>query len=212
MVLSDLLEHTRGAVLRDVRVPQLFSDQNIVGYLDEGQNIVATRTHSFVSATRELELNTGENVYQLDADIAFVYSVRLDGYPGRLSISTENWTPDDEARARPTRFTVDRETQTIRFYQVPDQPYTAVLRVARRPAALSVDDLDVAIELKAQYQLVLADWAAYRCLSLNDTDGMNNPAALLAKRRFDERVNEIKADEYRLKMSSNNHVRGRRVK
>ncbi len=212
MVVSDLLDHTRNNVLRDFRKPNLFPDPLVLGFLTEAQNIVATRTHTFLSAYREISLTAGEDEYPLDDDIVFVYSVRLDGYPGRLSVSTENWTPDNTSESRPTRYTVDKETQAIRFYVCPEAGYTAVLRVARLPVSMTEDTLDDDVELKEQYQLCLPDWAAYRCLSLNDVDGMENQAAMLAKKRFDDAVNEIKFNEYRLKMSSNNHVRGRRVK
>lgn len=212
MNTGDLLDHTRVNVLRDVVVPYLFSDETIVAFLDEGLKKAAVRTHSFVTADRELYIGQGEDTYALDDDIVFVHSVRLDGYAGRLLPATEHWTPDLGGEQRPTRYTTDRETQAIRFYSPPDQDYTAILRCAILPETLTVDTLDYEIPLKPHYQLALADWAAYRCLGLNDVDGMNLDAAERARARFFEQVNEVKRDGYQLKTGPAQRVHGRRVK
>lgn len=212
MTGEELLDYTRKDVLRDMAVPCLFSDETVVGFLNEGLQRAAVRTHSFVEDSRELAVVAAENTYALDADVVYVYAVRLDGYPGRLIAATDERLPDDSTLARPLRFALNKESQSIRFYPAPEQDYTALLRVARLPAELTMASLANEIELKAQYQLAIADWAAYRCFSLNDADGVNDAAADRAKFRFNEAVNEVKRDEYRLKIGHNQRVRGNRVK
>ena len=212
MKLSDLLQHTRDHSLRDKAVPPIFPDSLVVAYLSEGQQKLAVRTHSLIAATREISLEALEDTYTMDADIVFVYSVRLDGYAGRLSPSTEGWTPENDSAARPTRYTTDKETQTMRFFNIPDQAYTAVLRVAVLPATLSVDDLDADLQLKDQYQLAVADYAAYKCFSTPDADGFSPGEADRALGRFNIAVNELKRDEYRLRTGFNARVHGQRVK
>lgn len=212
MNTGELLDHTRVNVLRDVIRPYIFSDDLVVAFLDEGLKKVAVRTHSFVEATRELQIEAGEDTYALDDDIVFIHSARLAGYAGRLLPVSEFWTPDDSTSQRPTRYTTDKETQSIRFYSAPDQAYTAILRCATLPKTLSLDALDAEISLKPHYQLALADWAAYRCLTLNDVDGRNDDAADRARTRFFEQVNEVKRDVYQLKTGPAQRVHGRRVK
>ena len=212
MTLQELLDYTRKHVLRDVQQPYLFPDELVIAYLDEGNKKVATRTHHFVTATRELSLDAGENVYPLDEDIVYVYSVRLDGYHGWLTLSTEDWTKDDGTVSRPLRYTLDRETQTVRFHAIPDQAYTALLRCAVLPATLSEDALSADVEIQDRFRLTPADWAAYRCFGNDDVDGRNDQAAANALARFNMAVGENKRDEYRLKFGHNARARGMRVK
>lgn len=211
MTLDDLLAVTR-SLLRDHASPPLWSDEIIVMYLNEAQERVARLTHSFVIVNRELEIDATDDIYPLDDDVIYVYSVRLDGYPGRLTGSTEGWTPESGNASRPTRYTTDVETQSIRFYSAPDKDYTAILRAAVLPKKLSVDDLDAEIELKTQHQLALPDWAAYRCYTHDDADGRNDMAAEKAKRRFEECLSEVKRDNYRLSTGHGQRANGLRVK
>ena len=212
MTGNELLDYTRKYVLRDTRTPPLFPDELVVAYLDEAQQRIVQRTHAFVESLRELSLSENETLYPLDDDIAYVYAVRLDGYYDYLTTSTDSWTPQDGIKTRPTRYTVDTETQTIRFYPIPDGAYTAILRVARLPAKLTLDNLDDDLELKDRYQLALADWAAHRCFMNDDVDGRNDGAAERALARFNMAVNEMKRDEYKLRTGHLMRVHGDRVK
>jgi hypothetical protein len=212
MTGQELLDYTRKHVLRDTKTPPLFPDDLVVGYLDEAQQRMVQRTHAFVEATREFSLSAGEAFYPLDDDIAYVYAVRLDGISGYLTTSTDSWTPQDTTSTQPYRYTLDTETQTIRFYPIPDGTYTAVLRVARLPVQLTLDNLEDELEIKARYQLALADWAAYRCFTNDDVDGRNDGAADRALARFNMAVNEFKRDEYKLRTGHLMRVHGNRVK
>lgn len=211
MTLDDLLEATND-LLRDASSKALYSDDEKVRGLNEGQNLLATRLHEFVTASRQLNLEAGIDSYPLDEDIIMVYSVMLDGYYGRLTQSTECWTPEGLSLSRPSRYTTDRETQTIRFYQIPDQQYTAILRCARLPTPLSLDSSGVECEVRAHRQLALCDWAAYRCFSTDDADGRNDLAAKLALERFNRKVNEAKTENYQGAIGKSPRVRGDRIK
>ncbi len=212
MKLEELLDYTVKDVLRDTRTPRLFPDRLVVNYLDEAQQRVAQKTHSFVEAYRELSLTAGEDVYPLDDDIAYVYAARLDGQRDNLITVTESWTPYDSGPSKPTRYMTDTETQSIRFYGVPDAAYTVILRVARLPETLSLDRLTADVEIKERYQLALADWAAFRCFSNDDVDGRDDGAAEKALARFNMVVGEFKFDEYRLRTGHLQRVHGNRVK
>ena len=212
MTLADLLDYTRKHVLRDTGKPPLFPDDLVIKFLNEGLRKIATRTHMLVTATEELDLSANEAFYDLDPGVVFVYGVRLDGYTGYLADCTESVVPNYELVSRPTAFTTDGETQSIRFFATPDQDYTAILRVAKLPSVLSEDDLEAEVEIKQQYELLPAEWAGYRCMSLPDADGFAPGVAEVAKRKFLEGVSDIKFDEFRLKTGHNQRVHGRRVK
>lgn len=211
MTSEELMAATRD-VLRDNKKPPLYSDSTILRALNEAQDRFARLTHSFVESTRTLGLTAGEDLYLLDDDIVLVYSVSLEGYTGRLIRSTEAWLPDTAARGRPQWYTTDKDTQSIRFYQAPDLDYTAILRISRLPAALSLSDPCATCEVKARDQVALADWAAYRCLTQDDPDGRNDNAAALAKARFGEAINLAKAEGYRFNTGRSARARGNRIK
>ena len=211
MTLDELLVHTRD-LLRDREKPYLWNDEVVVGYLNEAQELVARRTHSFIPSRREVSLSAGESTYSLDEDVVFVYSAQIEGLAGRLQPATDGWTPTDTIQSTPTRYVLDTETGAIRFYATPDDVYTVLLRVARLPAILTTGNLGAMVELKRQYHLTLADWAAYRCFTHDDADGRNDGAAEKAEMRFHKAVNEHKRDTYRLQTGHTMRVAGQRVK
>lgn len=212
MTLSELLNYTRRYVLRDRAIPPIWPDELIVSYLNEGQQRAAARTHAFVVSEREVPLSADQALYPLDPDIVQVYSATIVGYFEKLVPLTETWTPALSMSRRPSHFNTDRETQSITFYPTPDVDYTAVLRVAHLPVTLTLDDIDTEIDLKPQYQLALADWAAYRCFGNDDADGRNDGAAKTAYERFHATINEFKRDEYKLRTGHGMRAHGDRVK
>ena len=212
MNLSDYLTHIRKYVLRDTAKPPMWPDALIIRRLGEALSRLSTRTHLLVNADREIELEAGVDTYPLDEDVVFVSAGRLAGFTTPLATSTEHWTPNDGAVSRPVRFTLDRETQSVRFYPSPDTNYTTILRVARMPRELSENDMSVEVEVNRKYELVPADWVAYRCFSDPDADGFNPGEAEKAKARFDLAVLECKRDVYRLRTGNSMRVHGQRVK
>ena len=211
MTLDDLLRVTRN-LLRDGVQGRIHEDEDIVLYLNDAQNKLAIRTHSFVSAGKPLELTDGIDLYPLDTEILSVYSCTIEGFYGRLRRRTEVWIPDGLMKSRPVEFDTDKETQSIRFNPTPDQDYTALLRIARLPTDLTLDDNDEECEVRPHWQLALCDWAAYRCFSTDDADGRNDNAAKQAKERFDTAINDIKRENYQAKTGPSARARGNRIK
>lgn len=211
MTLDDLLRVTRN-LLRDGVQGRIHEDEDIVLYLNDAQSKLASRTHSFVSADKPLGLTDGIDLYPLDTEVLSVYSCTIEGFYGRLRRRTEVWIPDGLMKSRPVEFDTDKETQSIRFNPTPDQDYTALLRIARLPADLTLDDNDAECEVRPHWQLALCDWAAYRCFSTDDADGRNDNAAKQAKARFDAAINEIKRENYQAKTGPSARARGNRIK
>ena len=117
MTAEELLEYTRKHVLRDTSVPPLWSDEVILARLSEALWKVATRTHYFIDDDREVAIEPDEVNYTLDPDIKGVHSIKLDGYIGKLQMSTTGWTPNDGIRTRPARYLLNGKTQTVTFYR-----------------------------------------------------------------------------------------------
>ncbi len=211
MTLDDLLRATRN-LLRDGVQGRIHEDEDIVLYLNDAQSKLASRTHSFVSADKPLGLTDGIDLYALDMEVLSVYSCTIEGFYGRLRRRTEVWIPDGLMKSRPVEFDTDKETQSIRFNPTPDQDYTALLRIARLPTDLTLDDNDAECEVRPHWQLALCDWAAYRCFSTDDADGRNDNAAKMAKARFDAAINEIKRENYQARTGPSARAHGNRIK
>ena len=213
MTADEILRFTRYNKLRDRAAPSLWSDETLLRYLNEGQNRFCAQTDYFIEADREATISSGDENVSLDADIQMVYSVRLEGYENtRLQPSTEGWTPDCTYTARPSRYTLERATNTMRLYPIPDTDYTALLRVAVQPTPLSLDDLDSECDLPDDMLLVVADWAAFKAFSEDDADGRNDGAAEKALARYNEGMNRFKRDNYRLRMGFGARAHDQRVK
>lgn len=213
MTLEEFLEHTRKHVLRDLNTPPLWSEDVRVRYASEGLAKIAEKAHHLVDDSEyTVDLTAGESSYDLDSDVKFVYSAKLTGYLGYLATVTESTIPNHVTSSRPAGFSCDAATNTLHFYPTPDATYEAVLRVARLPAKLDVDNQDAEIELPDEWCLILADWVGYRCFSEDDADGRNDQAADRCQARFYQGLKDIKAAVYRKKTGNASQARGRRVK
>lgn len=211
MTLNDLLDLTR-SLLRDTSAPYLWSDDLLTTYLNEAQEKIARATYAFVREDEALAILSAVDTYDLPDYVLMVFRVQLDNEYPPLGASTDGWTPATTETGRPTRYATDSQAQQIRFWPIPDQAYSAILRIARMPTALTLDDPEVDCELQARYQLPLADWAAFRCFTHDDADGRNEQAAQRAKARFDEAVQDHKQDLYKLRVGSATRVGGNRIK
>lgn len=210
MTTFELLTLTR-TLLRDTALPPKWTDEDIVMYLNEAQEKVCRTVMEFVVADYALPVYEGIDAYDIDEDIQLVYRVHLDGVAGTIQPSTDGHIPTTQDLGVPITYTLDSSSRSIRFWPVPREDYTAIMRVARLPAALTVDDIEARCELESRYQIPLADWAAYRCFTHDDADGRNDGAAKLAKDRYEEAVMDHKQDVYRFRTGSALRVCGNRV-
>ena len=211
MTLYELLKRTRTR-LRDKAKGILWTDEEIVDWLNEGVQKFAKDTFWFLEDDRGIELADGDEVMALDEDVLYVNKVSLNGIMGELGCATNGRIPAYQTKSQPTHFAMNAKTQTIRFYPAADSAYTAVLNVARKPEKLSLDNLNAEVELPDEYSLVPVDWAMARCLQDNDVDGINEASADKAERRFYQRVNEAKLQFYRLRTGPKARAHGDRVK
>lgn len=210
MTTDDLLQLT-AELLRDTRKPLKWSDDTKARYLNEAQNLVASRTMFQIDDTLEIETEPGVSLYNLDPRVLMVFDAYLpSGIP--LQPSTDAWTGRLEATGIPSRIVFTSAYGKVRLYPTPDLVTTIQLRVARSPTPLTTSALTAESEIPERWQNALADWAAYRCFTHDDADGRNDGAAALCKDRFDAAVREYKAEQYRLQTGNYARANGRRIR
>lgn len=198
----ELLTILRNDVLRDYAVPYLWSDDLLMTYLNEAQNVMAEDTHCLLdnsSLVAELVTSDGQAEYDLDAAVIHVYSVVHDNeyFPLRDATSNRFGAPVTTATGKPTAYVLDEALSTITLFPTPDATYTLNMRVARRPLEAMSDTVDP--EIPARLHLDLIEYAAYRCLVNNDSDAQNIGKSKVFLDSWTRRVLDAKRKYYRLR-------------
>lgn len=199
MTGDELLTFARRDWLRDLSLPQLWSDDLIYLYLNEAQDKFCRQTYSLYSDAYTVDLVAGTAEYALDTTMLFVFKAWIDGRTTMLRNKTWRGTIGaDLTTGEPIEFTFDERGRTLRVYPVPDQTYTLNLGAAVLPT--DVIDATTEPELEAQYHIDLIEWVAYRCLRANDVDGQKVDVADKFRAAWDERVRDTKREVFRLRM------------
>jgi hypothetical protein len=203
MNLSELVEHSRCSVLRDTAPPFLWSDTEIILYLNEAERLFARRTHCLSDSTSDLTtFNTvvGTADYTLDPRIVFVSEIGVVLDPGEtyqsyhaLRDNTRGQQFVTFSAGRPLCYTAQASSGTIRFVPVPDAIYKIIMTVARKPLNILERGADTP-EINEDYHLALCDYVAYRALSNNDVDGTNQAAGQSFLDRWNTTIRDAKRD------------------
>lgn len=204
MTLDELITHLRTRILRDKAVPPLWSSEELTVYLNEAQDQFARRTHCLADSTSAftfVETEVGTTTYELDPRIVFVKEVAMPD--GRLlQDMSRKRLGRSWGNARPRAYSMDASMRVMRLSCPPDAVYELDLLVARKPLeALEADD-DVP-EIDEDYHLALCDWAAYRALRNNDSEGSAVLAADGFRADWEIRVRDAKRDVFRLRSGAN---------
>ena len=203
MNLSELVGHTRCTVLRDTAVPQLWSDKELVRFLNFGYKDFVIRTHSIIDSVTPayctFDTVIGQDTYPLNAAVLLVNELGIAEYD--INDVLTNYTPlHDRTRSqqrrsftagRPGYYTAQVRTGSIRLMPTPDAVYTIEMIVARKPKRDLEQGSDVP-EIAEQYHLNLCDFAAWRALTGNDPDGTNMAAGKAFRDIYDLAVRDAK--------------------
>ena len=224
MKLSELLNELRQAILRDVSDAvsgatdgAIWSDENLVRYINEGQNKFATMTcilrDETTPAVTQITLVEGQEQYDLDPRVVAILSARVERthlsratygglFSNRGDTSPGYARTDRGSPGTPRAFYTDRETGRVGLYPAPDENWAGKvlqLRVARKPLEpLQYKKLDSVPEISEDYQLDILEWAAWRALRNHDTDGENMAKASAHKTQFMAAVKELSRQAKRL--------------
>jgi hypothetical protein len=203
---SELLAFTR-ELLRDQKAPYLWSDTAIYKYLNEGQRLLAERTHCLIDDENyTVDTEIGVRSYTLEDEILLVMGARVSGEtnvltPGFVSVGESFFA---NTTRQPTHYTLTGGSHRISFYPTPDAVYTVNLVVAIRPTITIT--AGVTPEVPVQAHLALADYAAAKCLYHNDVDGLNAAAADPFNASFMETVRDLKRQIYQHRLGPDRNV------
>lgn len=219
MRLRELLGHLRCSVLRDDSQPRLWSDTELAAFLDEAYRHFARRT--FCLSSDEADFTTFQTVaeqqeYPLDSRVlrveeAGIIEVYADDQKTwfELRDGTRSQVYRSFYAGRPSMYSAQVSTGKIRFSPVPDKAYTVQLRVTHLPLLrLGKGTLESELEIPEDYQLNLADYAAWRALKNNDPEGAQMSAAKDFRDAYDLAVRDAKRDYAHLHAGESAQARG----
>ncbi len=220
MNLSELMEQLRCATLRDTALPQLWSDTELVRYLNQAQIEFAIRTHELVddttAATCKITTVSGQAVYPLHKSVVVVAEAGVvtrdsdteeeTGYTP-LQDRTRRQLPRTHTKGCPSKYTAQVRTNSIRFFPTPDAAYDIELVVARKPLYALVKGNDVP-EISEEYHLALVDFATFRALTNNNPEGSDMASGKEFRALWDLAVRDAKRAIATLRAGENPQVRG----
>lgn len=220
MTLSELMDQLRCATLRDTALPRLWSDTELVRYLNHAQMEFAIRTHALVDdttpATCKITTVPGQSTYPLHSTVVIVTEAGLvtsdaetkeqTGYTP-LQDRTRHQLPRTYSKGSPVAFTAQVRTSAIRFSPIPDAVYEVDLVVARKPLYPMERANDIP-EISEEYHLSLVDFAAFRALTNNNPEGANMASGKDFKALWDVSVRDAKRAIATLRAGENPRARG----
>lgn len=186
MKTKDLLAITRLA-LNDIKKPYLWSDEEIVGWLAEGEGKAARNAHLLRDFTtpeicRHAVL-TSRQYLELDPRVISVRRLTLATRASPLhpisfrDLDTEQPGWIDRV-GTPDRWCRDFESGRIWFNRKPSAADTARILVVRMPLNdLCIERPDAEPEIPSKYHRSLHHWPCYRAHSKPDSDGQDEKKA-----------------------------------
>lgn len=206
MTGAELLALTR-EILRDEKLPYLFSDTAIYRYLNEAQHRMAERTHCIVDdETYEVSLEPSVRSYTLNSNILHVLGARIDGETDPLAVgfTTLGGAFFNGSEGLPLRYSMIGGASKISFYPTPDDSYTVKLIAAIRPTTTIA--ATTSAEVPDEFQTALADYAASKCLLQNDVDGLNVASSQALGASFLEACRDLKRQIYQYRLGPDANV------
>jgi hypothetical protein len=181
--------------IRDDKLPTLFSDSLLNGYLNEAQDEACRRAKLLVDSTDpefvRLRVKVGQRVVPINPRVLIVRRVRmlskqwtLDGLSVRdMDMRYPRWEtlPDGV----PLVYVTDFQTQAIALHPAPDTADTLTLTVVRLPIEdMCADDAEP--EIRPDLHRKLVHWAKYRAMVKPDTDFYDPKTAADELRLFEQ--------------------------
>lgn len=216
MNLGELMGHLRCNILRDESKPYLWSDTELLRYINEAHGLFARRTHCITDDESEFttfETVAGQQSYALDERIVFVSEIGIvtDNGNGELSYCeipdrTRNQLRNSYIQGRPQLHNLQVASHKVRFYPVPDDVYTIVMMVARKPLNKLANTKD-APEIDEDYHLALVDYAAAKALANNDPEKANMAASKDYMDSWSKVIRDVKRDMARLRAGNSPKAR-----
>lgn len=207
MTLQEIMNHLRCNVLRDSALPQLWTDSELLRFVNQAQLEFAIRTHNIVDDTTAeyttITTEAGLGIYPISDKVVHVSEVGLVEYDTtdpqnpvetnyqQLRSRTRNQLRRRYSKGRPCYYTAQVRSHAIRLDPIPDDVYTIEMVVARKPKRELINEKDVP-EIDSEWHLNLCDYAAFRALTNNDPEGANMSTAGEFKGLWDMAIRDCK--------------------
>jgi hypothetical protein len=197
MTGSELIAYTR-TLLADSTEPYLWSDDFLLTALQEAERLFCMRTHLNV-VEESVTTAADSSTYALPENTLKVVFAHIDDTPVDRLTAPSSTVYLRSARGKPTGYVTGFPTRNVTFYPTPDAAYIVDLIIAALPEeGFGASDDPV---VPAEWQLLLADFAAHKALITNDVDGNNVGTATTFMQRWELGVLEAKRMDYLLRTS-----------
>lgn len=191
MNVADFIELFRRET-GDTEEAYLWSDEEIVGYLNESANDAAERALLIEDSTTadccEITLVPGTSTYELHDSVIRVKRASLAGKPmhaSSIEAMDETGASWETMAGLPHTFIVNGQNTSIRFVPAPTEAGTVNLIVYRRPLEpLTVDNDTAEPEFKSIYHRRLLDGLLMHAYRKHDADAKNENLAAEHEGRF----------------------------
>ena len=196
MTGHELIAITR-ELTKDETAPYLWSDAEILRYIQRGERLMCKETHVLIDTAVTFSTVVDTTTYTLDDTVLRVYAVRVaaNTYPlGRLRSRAYGIHMQDTV-GEPSVFSTELGSKKITLYPAADVVYPMEAICAVMPTNAVANGVDS--ELPDEHQEELATYAAYRCLITNDVDGERVGTANEYKDEWGVYLRDLKREIYR---------------
>lgn len=199
---TGVIEHFRSQIV-DQNRPYLWSDDEVIRYLDDAQLEFCRRTEGIGDTSTpevvNVPITTGEILAKVHPSIlTFRLALRAsDGSKIEIINHTDvrSWT---NTTGRVTRMIVGLENGVVRWGTTPQEDDEANLMVYRLPLE-DITDFDQELEIEAKHHIHLVDWMRHLAYLKDDTEVFDKQASDRAEKLFSTYCDFVAAEQRRYK-------------
>ncbi|MBF0345270.1 MAG: hypothetical protein HQL06_13705 [Nitrospirae bacterium] len=203
MTVKEIIQRTR-KLLTDNISPYLWSDTELVDYLNDSVNEMLIQTRLLIDSTTpevcRIDVNADVSVYALDKRVIALKRVVLQssGTPlirvtqQYMDASSTNW---EQVVGRPRRFLLDATSGHLTLYPTPDKSDTLRLTVYRLPLnELSPSTQDAEPEINYRHHSKLIHGILCRAYEKSDSETFNPNGSQKYADIWHRYIEEVKKD------------------
>lgn len=215
MTVEEIINRVRG-ITDDTVSPYLWSNADIVSYLNSVIEHICIETHLLIDAATEscckITLTKDQADYALHASVIHVINAIVEGQSdfiykkdmSYLNREFPTWRSDDSST--PLIYVLDKMSEYISLYPAPDENGVLWLTVSRFPlTSLSISEpaqqseLDAVPGIPVRHHDKVINGILYWCYEKRDEDTYNPQLSSSYKAKYDNDIEEIKRTELKRK-------------
>jgi len=194
MKVGKLIEIFRHEV-EDTQKPYLWSDPEVMAYLNEAEVEACRRARLLVdsstAAVCQISITADEQNFALDPRVIMIRRAKLadESYPlqkkSQAALDDEYPAWDGDVASTPQYYFLDSGSSSISLYPKHDATDTLHLTVVREPLNELNDD-DETPEIPSRYHFGLLNWMKHRAYMKPDSETKNDQLAVLNLQLFEQ--------------------------